>query len=108
MACRTGWQTDGITDRVVELWGKGITFKQIALRLGLDSRHCAYHRYYHRHGPLSMDRRVSWSSEEVDLALARKKEGWTARAVANELGRSRNSVIGKVWRERGKRSKTQQ
>lgn len=41
---------------------------------------------------------VSWSTTEVAVLIRLKMEGWTGAEIARELGRTRNSIIGKLNR----------
>lgn len=40
-----------------------------------------------------------WSPEEIARAKALRNEGYPASYIGKELGRSRNAVTGKIWRE---------
>lgn len=41
---------------------------------------------------------MSWSQSDIDTLRARIAEGLTARQIADKIGRTRNSVIGKAQR----------
>jgi hypothetical protein len=39
-----------------------------------------------------------WTSAELDEAVALRRARWSSRAIGRKLKRSRNSVIGALWR----------
>lgn len=40
----------------------------------------------------------AWSGAELNEAIALRRARWSARAIGRKLNRSRNSVIGALWR----------
>jgi|SanBayMetagenome_1026888.scaffolds.fasta_scaffold204127_2 hypothetical protein len=49
-----------------------------------------------RNGDLAEHR--PWAPAELDEAIALRRARWSARAIGRKLNRSRNSVIGALWR----------
>lgn len=87
--------SDADIDRIVELYNKGYTMVAIAIEFGYSSdtpiRNALRNYVYGKRNDL-VPRKQGWEREEIEAAIAMKKQGLKTTAIAQRFGRTPECV----------------